>query len=46
VPISVKRLVVPTKKEVPLILTPVISPVVVEPPCCVTSPKIFVPTRV
>jgi len=46
VPISVKRLVVPTKKEVPLIVSPVISPVVVKSPCCVISPTILVPTRV
>ena len=37
--ISVKRLVVPTKKELALILSPVISPVVVKSPCCVISPK-------
>jgi len=44
--ISVKRLVVPTKKELAWILTPEISPVVEKSPCCVISPKKIVPTNV
>ena len=46
VPISVKRLVVLTKKELALILTPVISHVMEKSPCCEISPKTLVPTRV